>query len=91
MWQNIERLENTMANDFSKKCDVLADFYIDGQYLGRIPNDIIEYMEQEAPYFELAWCISQGHAKATPSGIEAIEETFQGLLSFENIREYVHG
>lgn len=78
-----------MQIDFLTKCKILGDMYIDSQYLDRIPDEVLDYMEQEAPHFELAWSISRGLATATDRGTEKIEDTFSGLRNFEIVERYL--
>ena len=65
-----------MATDFTNKCKILGQLSVDRNYVGRIPNSLMEFVAINEFILTLAWCISMGYAEANDKTIELIDEAF---------------
>ena len=69
--------------DFSKKCEILADLWIEYRTDDEF-KDFIEYNDIGLP---LAWFISTGVVTSTPMAEDYVDETFDLFISALEVSE----
>lgn len=69
-----------MVTDFSNKCEVLGKLSVDRNYLGRIPDYLIEWVFVNEFILTLAWCIKMGYAEINDKTIELIDNAYLEYL-----------
>lgn len=87
MWQNTERLANTMATDFSKKCEILAELWMNFRDESEM-EDFITYNDLGLP---LAYFCHAQLVKPSDQAKTFIEETYSLLcaaLSVDDQQDY---
>lgn len=76
-----------MATTFSNKCKVLAEIYIDKNYIDRIPFVLDEFVDTEDYSLALGYVIHNGYADINDETTRIINETFETLLQVFDIED----
>jgi len=66
-----------MVTDFSDKCKTLGQLSVDRHYIGRIPDELSEWVFTNEFILTLAWCISMGYAESNDKTIELIDTAYE--------------
>ena len=66
--------------DFSEKCEVLGQLIIDSDYIGRIPPELVDFVNEDNFILNLAWCIKMKYAEPNNKTIELIDNSYRTYL-----------